>query len=285
MRLLTWNVHYGFGADGRFDLDRIADRIRHHDPDVVALQEVERFWKRSFETDQPAELARRLPDYYWVYGPNLDMHAGTPERPNRRRQFGNMILSRWPILSSRNFPLPKFGTLTQHSIQQGALEAVVRTPSGRPLRVYSTHLSHLSAHTRLPQIEALLAIHRRAFAEGGAWCGGHPDPRAGWTEGEMPPMPREAVIMGDLNFTPDSEEYDRLVGPMAAPYGRLVNRDGFVDCWVAAGHDEREGVTCDGKRIDYVLVSAWLFDRVRAARIDSETDASDHWPVVVDLDY
>ena len=285
MRLLTWNIQYGFGADGRFDLDRIAARIRHHDPDIIALQEVERFWRRSFETDQPAELARRLAGYYWVYGANLDMHAGTPERPNRRRQFGNMILSRWPILSSRNFPLPKFGTLTQHSIQQGALEAVVRTPSGRPLRVYSTHLSHLATHTRLPQVEALLAIHQRAFAEGGAWYGGHPDPRAGWTEGEMPPMPREAVIMGDLNFTPDSEEYARLIGPLVAPYGRLVNRDGFVDAWVAAGHDEREGVTCHGKRIDYILLSAWLFDRVQHAHIDHQTHASDHFPLIVELDY
>ncbi len=284
MRLLTWNIQYGFGADGRCDLERTAARIRHHDPDVIALQEVERFWKRSGEVDQPAELGRLLPGYYWVYGPNMDVHAGTPERPDRRRQFGNMILSRRPILSSRNFLLPKYGTLTQHSIQQGALEAVVRTPSGQALRIYSTHLSHLSSHTRLPQVEALLDVHRRAFAEGGAWCGGHPDPAAGWTEGEMPPMPREAVIMGDLNFTADSPEYELLVGPYVFPHGRLINREGFVDAWVAAGHDEREGVTCDGKRIDYVLVSAWLADRIRDAFIDAETDASDHQPVVVDLD-
>ena len=38
-----------------------------------------------------------------------------------------MILSRLPIVSSRNHLLPKYGTLTQHSIQQGALEAVIVT--------------------------------------------------------------------------------------------------------------------------------------------------------------
>jgi len=39
-------------------------------------------------------------------------------------------------------------------------------------------------------ILARLAIHARAPAEGGAWCGGHPDPATGWTEGAMPPMPQ-----------------------------------------------------------------------------------------------
>ena len=90
-----------------------------------------------------------------------------------------MILSRPPIVSSRNHLLPKYATLTQHSIQQGALEAVIATERGGPVRVYSTHLSHLSAATRLPQVDALLAIHARAPSEGGAWCGGHPDPEAG----------------------------------------------------------------------------------------------------------
>ncbi len=284
MRFLTYNIQYGVGEDGRFALERVAEEILRHDPDVVGLQEVERFWKRTQETDQPRLLGSLMRGYHWVYGANLDMHAGTERDPNRRRQFGNMILSRTPILSSRNFPLPKFGTLKQHSIQQGALEAVVRSPRGSAVRVYSTHLSHLSPATRLPQVEMLIEINRRAYAEGGAWCGGHPDPRAGWLEGDMPPMPREAVIMGDLNFAPDSEEYERIIGPMAGPYGRLVNRDGFVDTWVAAGHEEREGDTCNGRRIDYILCSAWLVDRVRHAFIDSTARGSDHRPVIADID-
>jgi endonuclease/exonuclease/phosphatase family metal-dependent hydrolase len=185
----------------------------------------------------------------------------------------------------RNFPLPKLGALTQHSIQQGALEGVVAIPTGGHVRVYSVHLSHLASATRLPQVEALLAICARAFAEGGAWCGGHPEPGAGWTEGTAPPMPREAVIMGDLNFTPDAPEYERFVGAWTERYGRLSSRDGFVDAWAAAGHREADGGTIgDGRRIDYVLVSAWLADRVRGALVDSAAAGSDHQPVVVDID-
>jgi len=88
-----------------------------------------------------------------------------------------MILSRLPIVSSRNHLLPKYDTLTQPSIQQGALEAVVVTPSAGPVRVYSVHLSHLSPALRMPQVEKLLDIHARAPSEGGAWCGVIRSPR------------------------------------------------------------------------------------------------------------
>jgi endonuclease/exonuclease/phosphatase family metal-dependent hydrolase len=286
MKLISYNVHYGKGKDGRYDLARIAGEIEHGD--VIALQEVERFWQRSGERDQAAEIASHLRPFHWVYGANLDMDASYPDADglpvHRRRQFGTMILSRTPIISCRNFPLPKFGTLAQHSIQQGALEAVIRSDRGTPLRVYSIHLSHLSAATRLPQVEALLRLHARAPSEGGAWCGGHPDAAEGWTEGAMPPMPREAVLMGDFNFRPDADEYTRMVGPIAERYGRLNNLEGLVDSWVAAGHAEHEGATCQGERIDYIfVVSAWC-DRIRAVWIDQLAEGSDHQPIGIELD-
>jgi endonuclease/exonuclease/phosphatase family metal-dependent hydrolase len=286
MKLVSYNIQYGMGKDGRYDLARIAGEIEHGD--VIALQEVERFWQRSGERDDVAELARHLRAFHWVYGANLDMDAsyldGDGFPVHRRRQFGTMILSRTPILSSRNFPLPKFGTLLQHSIQQGALEAVIRSDRGTPLRVYSTHLSHLSPATRLPQVDALLAIDRRAPSEGGAWCGGHPNAAAGWTEGEMPPMPREAVLMGDFNFSPDAEEYRRIVGPDSDGYGRLNNLEGFVDSWVAAGHAEHEGATWGGRRIDYIFVAAAWRGRIAAAWIDERAQGSDHQPIGIELD-
>jgi len=231
VKLVSYNTQYGLGRDERYDLARIASEVCG--ADVIALQEVERFWQRSGTIDEPALLASHLPEHHWVYGANLDMDASYREPSgrlvNRRRQVGTMVLSRLPVASSRNHLLPKFATLTQHSIQQGALEVVIVTPRAGPVRFYSTHLSHLSAATRLPQVDALLAIHARAPAEGCAWCGGHPDPNAGWTEGEMPPMPADSILTGDFNFDWDTTEYERMVGPMSAKYGRLNRATGFVD--------------------------------------------------------
>ncbi len=297
MKFVTYNIQYGLGRDGRYDLDRTARVVEG--ADVIALQEVERFWKRSGMADQVAELTDRLPDHYWVFGPGLDVDASYRDESghlvNRRRQHGTMLMSRTPIISSRSFPLPKYGALKQYSKHLALLEGVIKTPAG-PIRLYSVHLNVLSKDTRAPQIEAILNVHARASGEGGAWSGGHPKPASGWTEGGEPPMPREVVLMGDMNITPDSSEYDSFIGPMSPRHGRLNRRDGFVDAWVAAGHAEDEGVTYqanaestepgqeDGRRLDYCFVTAGLADRVCGAHIDQVADASDHQPLWVDID-
>jgi endonuclease/exonuclease/phosphatase family metal-dependent hydrolase len=286
MKFVTYNIQYGLGQDRKTDLGRIAEAVA--DADVIALQEVERFWHRSATVDQPAALARLLPEHHWVYGANLDMDASYRDPSgrlvNRRRQFGTMLLSRRPILSSRNFPLPKLGLAENHSIQQGILEGVIETDSG-PLRLYSTHLSHLSPETRLPQVRAILDLHARAPDEGGAWCGTHPDPQSGWTEGQMPPMPRRAVLMGDFNFEAGSAEYDLLTGPLTARYGRLKPLGGFVDAWAAAGHPEASGCSVADRqaRIDHCFVSTELVGTVRRAWIDEAAIGSDHFPLRVEM--
>lgn len=283
MRCVSYNIQYGLGADGRYDLARIAGEIAG--ADVMALQEVDRFWKRSGMVDGPATLAEHLPEHHWVYGPNLDMDASYESRGrivHRRKQFGTMILSRWPIVSTRNHLLPKWGDRRHHSIQQGMLETVIDTPLGA-VRFYSVHLSHLSPATRMPQVTAMREILERAPSEGGAWCGGHPDPSSGWIEEAEPPMPMSYILMGDMNFDPASQEYASMVGPVASGYGRLTNRLGPLDAWVVAGHDESDGATHPdaGSRIDHCFLSADLASRLEEAWIDDSAVGSDHRPLWV----
>lgn len=290
MKFVTYNIQYGLGRDGKYDLERTAKTVE--DADVIAFQEVERFWKRSGNIDQVAKLAEYLPDFYWIYGPGIDMDASYHDENNhlinRRRQFGIMLMSRTPIISSRSFPLPKFGTLKQHSIQSNLIEAIINTPIG-PIRIYAAHLCHLSAETRIPQIKTLLNIIEQAPSEGGAWCGQHPDFNSGWTEGEEPPMPRHAMLMGDLNFIPESDQYDMIVGPVSPHHGRLARRDGFLDAWVVAGHEENDRITFPKKDLDgdscldYCFVTVELSKYIRNVYIDNTANASDHQPMWIDL--
>ena len=73
MKLASYNIQYGYGADGRYDLARAIGAVA--DADIIALQEVERFWKRTNEDDQPALIAQMLPQHHWVYGPAFDVDA------------------------------------------------------------------------------------------------------------------------------------------------------------------------------------------------------------------
>ena len=129
MRLVTYNIQYSLGQDGRFDLARVVRAVEG--ADIIALQEVERFWPRSGLADQPAEIGLLLPDYHWVYGPAFDVdgseRTGEGTLLNRRRQFGPMLLSRTPILSSRLHLLPKMGALEGFNMDTGALEGVIMT--------------------------------------------------------------------------------------------------------------------------------------------------------------
>ena len=289
MKIVTYNIQYGRGRDGRFDLDRIADEIRG--ADVMALQEVECFWSRSGGVDQPRLLSRHFPEHHAAYGPGVDLHLAGAEPGEasavRRRRFGNMLLSRSPLLTVRHHLLPKYGSLgPPMSLQRSALEAVIAVRGGH-VRVYSVHLTHLSAETRLPQVEALLGIHANAVREGPPVSGSGPGDE--WKLDGMPPaMPRHAILLGDFNMQPDSGEYERLVGPISPYGGRITNPEGFVDAWVEAGHAIDTGPTAEVRgrpaRLDYCFVSAALKDRIRAVQVDSDAVGSDHQPVWMEID-
>ena len=272
MQFVTFNIQYGRGRDGRYDMDRIAEAI--DGADVIALQEVERFWPRSGMVDQVAILAKRLPEYWLVYGPNLDLFspAGFPgEASNRRRQFGNLILARTPILASRNIALPRIPG-RQQTMQRGALEALISTPHGG-LRVYSTHLTYLSADVRRLQIAAIFEAHRAAIDEGGPWAGAHPSD-GGWMTEADPAMASSAVILGDMNFSPTDPEYLALFGDPTTP---------FVDAWTLANGDDATP-THDAGHIDHGWVTKDLAGAVTASRVDAEAVASDHQPVWFTID-
>jgi endonuclease/exonuclease/phosphatase family metal-dependent hydrolase len=164
VRLLTYNVHGCVGMDEVLSLRRIARTIALHDPDVVALQELDVERARSGGVDQARELARLLQM-------ELQFH---PTITVAEEQFGDAVLSRLPMREVRSGLLPALGS--EKLEPRGAIWVEVQAPSGRALQVVTTHLS-LHPRERRMQIEALL---------GPEWLG---DPRAA----------RDVVLCGDFN--------------------------------------------------------------------------------------
>src|SRR3954469_16664821 len=99
MKLMTWNVQWCRGVDGRVDPARIvAEARRIADFDVLCLQEIADNFPDpelggSSGEDQFAVLAELLPGYAAVPAVAVDQ----PGRNGARRRFGNMILSRLPV--------------------------------------------------------------------------------------------------------------------------------------------------------------------------------------------
>jgi endonuclease/exonuclease/phosphatase family metal-dependent hydrolase len=304
VKITTYNIRYGLGLDQRYDLDRIADTVR--DADIIGLQEVERFWKRSGMVDQPDILGQNLKEFYWVYCPAFDMDASQRQENgtvhNRRRQFGPMVLSRWPIIWSRSLALPKLGTVDSLNMDTGAIECVVDAPAG-PIRVYCTHISAVSSRDRLMQIDQLLEIHRTAISRGAAWTGDGAcaDPieaenflRMNWNNSEPPPpMPTDTVLMGDFNSVAESPEYIRFAGEVDPAYGRVAHLDGFVDSWSAAQEKSGEATTWwpdppdrsprHGLRLDYCFLSPGIGRKVKRVWVDGAAEGSDHKPYWIEL--
>ena len=116
MRVLTYNVHKCRGLDGRASARRIAEVLREIDGDVAALQEV--------LDDQAEAIAAEL-GLAFAIGEN---------RKHRGRAYGNVVLSRFPILATRNYDLSVRGRE-----ERGCLRVDIDA-GGRPLHVFNVHL-------------------------------------------------------------------------------------------------------------------------------------------------
>ncbi|MCI0394394.1 MAG: endonuclease/exonuclease/phosphatase family protein, partial [Chloroflexi bacterium] len=167
VRLMDYNLHNGFNTAGRLDLEAVAQVIEANDPDVVGLQEVSRGWIINGSVDMLQWLSQRLAMPY-VSGPTGDL------------VWGNAILSRYPIISAENVPIPPRSLLLLRGYVVAEIDAGRST-----LRIVNTHLHHVEDDSvvRQEQVPALLA---------------------GWNG-----APR-TVIMGDLNATPDSPEMQQI---------------------------------------------------------------------------
>ena len=294
MLVVTYNIQWGKGRDERVDLARIARTVA--DADVICLQEVECNWREMEHADQAARLLELLPQHFATFAPSVDIYSRDKAERARRRQYGLMTLSRWPILSARTFPLTKYPVHGNLNDQSCLHEAVI-SPADQPIRIYNTHLNYLSQRQRQIQVAEVLRAIDDAPRQGGAVTGpAVPADQFGvdWMaleHHEMMQTPQPALLMGDFNMRTNSPEYGMLAGEKDPCYGRLHDCTLFADALTVMGVPEDtgqthpEGDTAGYKRIDHIFLTAELIPRVKRAWIDEKADGSDHQPVFAEFDW
>ena len=163
LRVLEWNLHHGVGTDGVYNLDRIATWIVKMNPDVVLLNEVEKYtgWGNENQPERYRMMLEAKTGKRW-YGHFAQRYGSLTANGQ-----GNLILSTIP-----------FDVKDQAKISYDRVitEAVI-TVNGRLITLMQTHLDADSQARRLTQARELIA---KAAA-----------------------LPENRIIGGDFNAWPD----------------------------------------------------------------------------------
>jgi len=232
---MTYNIHHAGGMDEKVDLERVARVIRASNPDFVALQEVDKGAKRTGGVDQPGELAR-LTNMHVVYGPAMPYQGG---------QYGDAVLTRWPVASSRVVELPwRQGGQREPRI---AVAATTNLPGkAGPIEFISTHWDHTHEPSdRLTQAEKVNKT----------WHGAGPT----------------TILAGDFNCAPSSAPLEAVMREWSIVTG---TDPAELTCCGNSLHE----------KIDHVFVKPSKRWRVIEHHVVEEDMASDHRPVVVKLE-
>lgn len=249
--VMSFNIHYGADSDNNFDLERTASVIEDSGAEIIGLQEVDNHWgARSDFVDEAAWLADRL-GMHVVYGANLNEPPLPGDTENR--QYGNAILSEYPIIASENHLLTNIEFEERPTEQRGLLEAVVNI-RGNHVAFYSTHLDFQREEQRALQVEEILEI-------------------TGTSK-------RPAVIVGDLNAAPDAPELQPLFSTFTDTFAALGQNEDYTfgpDLEGLPGSGSVENPTL---RIDYILTANGA--TATSAEV-IRTTASDHLPIVAEL--
>jgi endonuclease/exonuclease/phosphatase family metal-dependent hydrolase len=220
LRVMSYNIHHAEGIDGKLDVARIAQVIRDARPDIVGLQEVDRGVARTQQRDLPAELAK-LTGLAVRFDRNI---------PHQGGEYGNAVLTRFPIKRAQNLPLKSFANGEQRGVQHLVLDV-----HGREVLFLNTHLDA----RRDPAEREHSATELRAIVAAAG------------------PMP--VILVGDFNATPDAPSIASVREFLTDVWPRLHPGPGFTI-----------PVKKPTRRIDYIWITPASLTPVQMEVIQSE---------------
>jgi len=143
LRVATYNIHRCRGLDGRTSSERIAEVIRRIEPDIIALQEVVGVGPHS--AGQAEELGEQL-GMQWVMAPTRHL---------RKSLFGNVVLSRLPILHHAQYDL------TWKTCEPRCCQRVDLAVGTHTLHLYNVHLGTAFLERRFQAGRLSAIVHDR----------------------------------------------------------------------------------------------------------------------------
>ena len=269
MEILSWNIQAAKGVDEVISTDRIATEIKtFSDADVICLQEV----LCTPQDNQPADFARHFPEHTPVFGPAVDRRYGSD-----RLQFGNMVLSRLPILQLTQHKLPQPPAPEVKHMPRQAIDVVLEH-NNELLRVVTTHLDYFAIQQRAAQVKYLAAYHSECCNRFRS-----PSPSGGEEQFLQLSETASSIYCGDFNLTVDSDDYQTMLNE--------TDRDNLLDCWRHAHSDTPHDATCgifdhvqwpEGAHCrDFFFATADIANRLTGMQVNTETPASDHQPLKI----
>jgi len=149
LRVLSYNIHKCIGGvDRRYEPGRVADVINQQEADVLLLQEVDAGVPRSNGDHQFDVLGELCGMRYRAWFPNVDVRGGG--------QYGNAVLSRYPIIESSNIDLS-----IRFKKKRSVLHSVIRVRHDdvdRTIHLFNMHLG-LARFERRIQLRMFLDSH------------------------------------------------------------------------------------------------------------------------------
>ncbi len=142
VKVLTYNIHHCADAAGSVSINSIGETIANSGAHLAALQEVDCMMPRTFFSHQARRLAKKLGMKY-VFGANMKWLAIF--------QYGNAVLSRFPIVAKTIIPLPG------KTEKRGILITLIRARETIEFYFLCAHLG-LARGERQEQIKKIIEI-------------------------------------------------------------------------------------------------------------------------------
>lgn len=144
LKVLTYNIHHGNPPSKKdvIDLDAIANVIKREDPDVVAMQELDKMVSRSGGIDEAKIIAEKVNMNYHFFK-SIDYDGG---------EYGIAIFSKMKLKNPKQIILPKAKEQAE-TRTMGYVEIAIA--GGQKLIFACTHLGVEGDESRLMQVEAI----------------------------------------------------------------------------------------------------------------------------------